>query len=150
LKLSEAVLRNAQPMRNGPSSKSPGPRKRPNWMRRLKLDLNSQLHVEGFAGSDTGCTVEVADRIRDRAIAVDCARAGGHVDAVEEVKHLRAELKFEPLILAKGDVLEDRKVHVSIAGAVELVASNIGRPCAVSRKVDPLHPGAGAGDKVLG
>jgi hypothetical protein len=34
-------------------------------MRLLEDDLNSQLHVEGFAGSDSGSTIEVADGVTD-------------------------------------------------------------------------------------
>ena len=38
----------------------------------LEENLQTQLHVEGFSGSDAGGSVEVTDCVRDRAAARTC------------------------------------------------------------------------------
>src|SRR5207248_226740 len=86
----------------------------------LEGDLDRQLHVEWLARADARRAVEVANRIRDRAVAVDRARSGSKIDAVKQVKHLGAELHFHPL--ANRDVLEHRQVNVSISRGMELIA----------------------------
>src|ERR1700733_413598 len=103
--------------------------------RKLEDDFCGELGVEGFAGSDTGRSVVVADGVVESEVASNRdATASGRsvVDAVEEVEHLSSELKghtFEDL-----RVFEDRKVDVGVtrpvvavaAGSAEVAWSRIG------------------------
>src|SRR5260370_6578649 len=96
-------------------------------MQPLKDDLDSELQVEGLAGTDAGSAVEVADGIVHQAESTvvlvgkrgtspgdgicgawTCGHrsgSGSHVDPVEDVKHLRPELDFQAL--ANRNVLYD-------------------------------------------
>lgn len=127
----------------------------------LEDDLSDELHVEGFARPDAGSPVEVANcighfpesaRIRTlewiRCRRIGCATAaygsgpGSKVDAVKEVENLGAKLDPDPLV--DRDVFNNREVHISVTGAVELVASQVARTRAGSigarkrRRIPPL------------
>ena len=82
-----------------------------NNLQSLEDDLGCELHVEGFTGTDTRGAVEVADGVAYETVAADRAAAGGKVDPVEQVKHLRPELYFQAL--ANRNVLEHRKIQVA-------------------------------------
>src|ERR1700738_3297200 len=50
----------------------------------LENDLQTQLHVEGFSGTDTRSAIEVADSVRNHAAAwIGSTNARGQIDAVE-------------------------------------------------------------------
>src|SRR5258708_4392881 len=53
----------------------------------LEDDLGCELHVEGFAGSDTRGAIEVTDGVAHETVPTDRPAAGGQVDPVEQVKH---------------------------------------------------------------
>ena len=78
---------------------------------RLENDLERELDVERFAGADARCADGVADGIGD---APKASRAEGRVwhrvvPAVEEVEHLDAELRLDPLCNGRVKVVAGRR-----------------------------------------
>src|SRR2546425_330469 len=103
-----------------PAAERQGPRSRA----RLEEDLQPELHVEGFAGADTGGSVEVADGVGDDAAAgARRADARSQIDAIEGIEGLDTELGFDPF--CDRDVLEHRQIHVGEARSVNLVAAQV-------------------------
>src|SRR5260370_29197900 len=129
------------------------------WFARpLEDDLRNELHVEGFTGPDAWDAKVVPGGIRHEteslarvaggtggccpAAAAHGCRSLGKVDPVEEVKGLHSQLDFDAL--GNRDVLENREIHVCIAGTVQLIAREVAdRACRRYRKRrrgPPLHP----------
>src|SRR5215469_1348827 len=91
-------------------------------------NLRRQLHVEGFAGSDSGRAIEVADCVVYKArTIVDGSWSRSEVDSVKEVEHLRPKLHFEAFFYWNG--LQHRKIYASVARGIELVAANLLASC---------------------
>src|SRR5689334_1744819 len=139
----------------------------------LKLDFHGKLHVKGFSRTDSRSAVEIADgiayqaearaggadtpeqqrrsRIGGPATAAHRAWSGSEIHAIEEVEHLRPELHGKPL--PHRDIFEHGQVHISVTGAVELVAAGIaGGPGGRSSEgggVPPLQPALGSGKRMI-
>src|ERR1700728_2836037 len=92
--------------------------------RRLENDLQPKIQVESLARADARSSVEVADGVGDGAVArTGGAHSRSQIDAVEHVKHLRAELSSHSL--RDRDVLEHREVHVGEARTINLVPAQV-------------------------
>src|SRR5947209_6750161 len=107
----------------------------------LEDNLYRKLHVEGFARSDSGRSVEVANRVtheskprtrvagsthnlRSTAGAYR-PRAGSEINPVQEVKRFHAQLDFDAL--RNGYVLEHGEIDVCVARAMQRVPSETRR-----------------------
>ena len=83
-------------------------------------ELRAELRVEGFARSDTGLTFVVADGAGDSAeVASNRIVEGRIVVVVEEVEHLRTELKSDLFSDVAG--LEDAQINVAVARSSNLI-----------------------------
>src|SRR5258707_12091310 len=117
----------------------------------LEDALGCELHVEGFAGSDTRGAIEVTDGVAHDPVPTDRPAAGGQVDPVKQVKHLRPKLYFQAL--ANRNVLEHRKIHGTVSRRIKLVPRHVaeegGRAGAIEgRRIDPLFPSSRRGELV--
>ena len=116
---------------------------------RLEDDFGNELDVALFAGADGRGAVEVADGVghlskaaascadsRYRvtgANATNGAYSGCQIDAVEEVKEVRAKLNLNPF--RYWDVLDERQIYVAESRPSKLVAGQIrcARACRSAR-----------------
>src|SRR5258708_33767182 len=109
---------------------------------RLEAEFDRQLDLERLARTQPWCGLGVRDGVlhpteapgrvaADQTTiqgdvgtaAVDAAKDGGQVFAVENVEHLGAELGLDPF--RDGHVLDHRHVHTAKARSVELVAAEV-------------------------
>src|SRR5882762_4892872 len=88
---------------------------------RSKQDLQRELHVEGFTGTDAGRAVEVSRRIATLPEpAADGTAGRRQVDAVEQIEKLDAELGAESF--RDRYVLENGKINVAESRRIDGIA----------------------------
>ena len=119
------------------------------WQTLSEDDLESQLDVEWFAGSDAWCVVARSDGRPDlpktagakRVITQLLWSGVSKVQMIKQIEHLHPELGVDTL--RNGSVLEEREIDVFKARPVDAVASvvTIGSKCRVGKcgRVDPLN-----------
>src|ERR1700676_5423606 len=111
-------------------------------MQLLEDNLQAQLHVERFSGTESWCAVVVADRVgREAQSASDGIARRRQIGAIEEVEHFDAELSAEPF--RYSSVLHDREVHGGIAWPIVPVArarsKRSGSRVGKGRGIDPRY-----------
>jgi hypothetical protein len=115
-------------------------------------DLESQLDVEWFAGSDAWCVVARSDGRLDlpktagaKRVITQLLRSWvSKVQMIKQIEHLHPELRVDTL--RNGSGLEEREIDVFKARPVDAVTSvvTIGSKCRVGKcaRVDPLNDAA--------
>jgi hypothetical protein len=121
----------------------------------LEDNLQRELRVEGFSGTDSWGVIASADgganlteASRSRVGIAKLGRAGiGQVETVGDVEHLDAELRA--YAFRDGSVLEDRKISIRKTRTVKAIALEVapgsGRRIFEGSWIEPLHE-AGAID----
>src|SRR6202140_4046935 len=90
----------------------------------LKGDLQSQLHVESFSGTDARSAVVVANGVRSNSKSAAETTAGRReIGAVKQVVEFHAELRVDAFGYFR--ILDDGKVHVGESRAVEIIAGQV-------------------------